>query len=301
MEPAVTFDRVTKRYKGKSAVDNLSFTIERGTVVALLGPNGAGKTTSISMMLGLRAPTAGTVKVFGLNPRVPANRKHIGAMLQQVNLPPGLTVLQVIDMFRAFYPNPLPAEQLLEYAGLRSEAKRPATKLSGGQKRRLEFALALAGNPNLLFLDEPTTAMDVAARRAFWEQLRTYAKEGNRTIVLTTHHLEEADAIADRILVLQEGRLIADGSPAELKQRAGNRFVSFTAGPQFDERVVRGMPGVEVVECTGRRWRVRTRNSDDLLRRLIAGNFDVRDFEVTSGALEDAFLYLTESNARSAM
>jgi ABC-2 type transport system ATP-binding protein len=301
MESAVTFDRVTKRYKSKCAVENLSFSIERGTVVALLGPNGAGKTTSISMMLGLRAPSSGTVRVFGVDPRVPANRRHIGAMLQQVNLPQGLTVLQVINMFRAYYPNPLSADQLLEYADLKSEAKWPATRLSGGQKRRLEFALAMAGNPNLLFLDEPTTAMDVASRRAFWEQLRAYAKEGRRTIVLTTHHLEEADAIADRILVLQEGRLIADGSPAQLKQQAGNRFVSFTAGPHFDERVLRGMPGVEVVECTSRRWRIRTRNSDDLLRRLIAGNHDVKDFEVTAGALEDAFVYLTESTARSAM
>lgn len=294
MSQAVTFSHVTKMFKDKIALGDLSFTIERGQVVSLLGPNGAGKTTAISLMLGLSRPTSGSVSLFGENPTHPRNRRQIGAMLQQVNLPPGLTVAQTIQLFRSYYPNPLPVRQLLEYAALEKEANVLATKLSGGQNRRLQYALAMAGNPELLFLDEPTTAMDVTSRRTFWEGLREFASRQGKTVILTTHHLEEADAISDRILLIQSGRLIADGSSADIKSMAGHRYVSFTGGPNFHSQQLSTLSHAETVEQGGRRVRIRTKDSDGLLRALIRMELDISDFEVTGGALEDAFVALTE-------
>jgi ABC-2 type transport system ATP-binding protein len=293
MEHAVAFRNVTKRFKQKTAVHDLSFTIEPGTVVSLLGPNGAGKTTSISMMLGLTRPTSGTVRLFGQDPTHPVRRRYIGAMLQQVNLPPGLTVEQCVNLFRSYYPTPLPPNTLMDMSGLAKEAKRRADRLSGGQLRRLQYAIAMAGNPKLLFLDEPTTAMDVTSRRAFWDQLRHFAAQHGKTVIFTTHHLDEADGISDRILLIHEGKLIADGSPTHIKNMTGNRYVSFIAGPLLQEESLRALPFVEHVEKSGRKVRVRTKDSDALLRALIMGGYDASQFEVTAGALEDAFVSLT--------
>jgi ABC-2 type transport system ATP-binding protein len=301
VQPAIHFKDVVKRYKNQNAVDSLSFDVEMGSVVALLGPNGAGKTTSISMMLGLRRPTSGTVRLLGQDPSLPANRKHIGAMLQQVGLPPIMNVEQLINQFRSYYPHPLETKKLLDIADLTKEARQQAVKLSGGQKRRLQFALAMAGDPRVLFLDEPTTAMDVTSRRGFWAQLRDFAATDGRTIVLTTHHLEEADSISDRIILVQHGKKIADGTPADLKRLTGNRYVSFVAGPDVNDEMLRALPHAEQVEWSGRHVRVRTKHSDDLLRALIARNYDVREFEVTSGALEDAFISLTGTSAEEAV
>lgn len=290
---AVVFSNVSKRFGAKPAVTDFSVHIESGSVVALLGPNGAGKTTSISMMLGLVRPSAGTVLVHGLNPTNPAAKQHIGAMLQQVGLPPQLSVREVIQLFRSSYANPLPVNQLLELAELSADAKRPAVKLSGGQKRRLQFALAMAGNPNILFLDEPTTAMDVASRRVFWDRLRTFAADKQKTIILTTHHLEEADAISDRIVLMQNGRKIADGAPHQIKSMAGFKYVSLLAGPGVTDAELSTLPGVSGLEWSGRHVRIRTKDSDRVLRALVHQNLDVSEYEISSGGLEDAFLALT--------
>jgi ABC-2 type transport system ATP-binding protein len=297
LQAAIHFQDVVKRYKNQNAVDHLSFDVEMGSVVSLLGPNGAGKTTSISMMLGLRRPTSGSVQLLGQDPAVPAHRRHIGAMLQQVGLPPLMSVEKLINLFRSYYPHPLETNRLLDIAGLTKEAKQQAVKLSGGQKRRLQFALAMAGDPRVLFLDEPTTAMDVTSRRGFWEQLRDFAATDGRTIILTTHHLEEADAISDRIIVLQHGHKIADGTPADLKRLTGNRYVSFIAGPNVTDEMLCALPNADNVEWSGRHVRVRTKHSDALLRALIEHNYDVHEFEVTAGALEDAFISLTNEEA----
>jgi ABC-2 type transport system ATP-binding protein len=295
MTTAISFNGVVKKFGAQVAVDGLNFDVEEGSVVSLLGPNGAGKTTSISMMLGLIRPTAGTVELLGKDPASAANRRHIGAMLQQVGLPSQTTVRETVSLFRGFYDDPLPLEHLLEMADLQDVAKMQSDKLSGGQKRRLQFALAMAGNPKVLFLDEPTTAMDVQSRRTFWAQLRAFAELHRRTILLTTHHLEEADSISDRIIIMHRGRKIADGTPAELKQRAGNRFVSFIAGDDVAESDIRHLPSVSDVEWSGRHARVRTNDSDGFLRALIQSGLAVSDFEVSSGALEDAFITLTEA------
>lgn len=293
MTATIELEQVVKTYGGKTAVDRLNLTIESGSVVALLGPNGAGKTTAISMMLGLRRPTSGVIRLLGKDPIIPSTRNHIGAMLQQVNLPEKLSVTEILKLFQSYYEHPLDIDPLIQLAGLEEERKSLASRLSGGQQRRLQFALAMTGNPKVLFLDEPTTGMDVTSRRLFWDRLRALSREGNRTIVLTTHHLEEADSIADRVILIQHGRKVADGSPAQLKALAGFRYIVFTAGPTVPADHISTLPGVKSVEWSGRRARVQTQDSDRLLRLLLERYQDLTDIEVTSGGLEDAFISLT--------
>ncbi|HET7569333.1 MAG TPA: ABC transporter ATP-binding protein, partial [Gammaproteobacteria bacterium] len=211
--------KVTKRYGKVTAVDDIALSVRCGEVLALLGPNGAGKTTSINMLLGLVRPTAGEVRLFGRPPRELAARRRVGAMLQEARFDGRVRVSECLALYAGYYPAPLAVDTALRLAGIGDLAKRPITKLSGGQKQRLMFALALVGNPELLFLDEPTAGLDVEGRRAVWTALRELIGAG-RTIVLTTHYLEEADALADRIVVVNHGRVIAEGSPAEIKARA---------------------------------------------------------------------------------
>ncbi|WAH36522.1 ABC transporter ATP-binding protein [Alicyclobacillus dauci] len=297
MQEAILLDGVSKRFGDKTAVDNVTFSIEAGSIVALLGPNGAGKTTVISMMLGLAKPTAGNVRAFGQSPNKRATRKHYGVMLQQVSLPPKLRVRELVNLFRSYYDHPLDTSTLLKMADLEEHEKKEAVKLSGGQQRRLQYALAMAGDPRIVFLDEPTTGMDVTARRSFWENLRAFAQQDGRTIILTTHHLEEADAIADRILLMQNGRITADGTVDEIKLQAGNRYVAFMAGPQVQSDAIAGLPYVAHAQWSGRHVRIRTKRPDDVLRAAILRNLDVSHFEVSQGHLEDAFVSLTEASA----
>lgn len=294
MTNAISFDHVSKRYKAVAAVTDLTFDIPAGSVTALLGPNGAGKTTTISMMLGLTRPTQGTVRLLGGDPSIAASRTNVGAMLQSISMPDKVSVEEVIGLFRNYYPNPLPTASLLKLSGLEKEAKSLARKLSGGQQRRLQFALAMAGDPRVLFLDEPTTGMDVESRRLFWEQLQTFAQREGRTILLTTHHLEEADSIADRIILMHRGKRIADASPNELKAMTGARFISCMAGSGLQAEALNRLPDVLDVEFSGRHIRLRTSNSDATLRALFLQSLDVYDIEVTAGGLEDAFIALTK-------
>lgn len=211
---------VTRRFGKQVAVCDLDLAIPRGGVYALLGPNGAGKTTTINLLLGLLRPHAGTATVFGRQPGEMDARRAVGAMLQVSGVPATLTVREHVRQFSGYYPAPLPLSEVIARAGLGGLEKRRFGKLSGGQKQRVLFALAICGNPELLFLDEPTVGMDVEMRRRMWTVMRELAAEG-RTIVLTTHYLEEADALADRIGVLSRGRLVAEGTPAEIKARVG--------------------------------------------------------------------------------
>ena len=206
----------TKRYGKTTALDQLTLNLYPGEVVALLGPNGAGKTTAVRLLLGLIAPTSGSVRVMGRDPRDASARTGIGAMLQVTRVPETLKVREHIDWFRSYYPNPLPAEEIVRIAKLDGLENKFYGKLSGGQKQRVLFGLALAGNPDLIFLDEPTVGMDIESRRGLWDQIRWLAAQG-KTVLLTTHYLEEADALASRVVVIDKGKVIAEGTPAQIK------------------------------------------------------------------------------------
>lgn len=295
MKTAIQLERVTKTYKGKKAVDDLSLTVEAGTVLALLGPNGAGKTTTISMILGLQQPTSGKVTMLGGSPRDAKVRDRIGAMLQDISVIDNLKVSETIDLFRSYYSKPLPLEQLLLISGLTGEKDKMATALSGGQQRRLGFAMAAAGDPDIIFLDEPTVGMDVTSRQLFWDTIRAMAARG-KTVVLTTHYLEEADSLADRIVVINHGKLIADGTPAEIKASTTGRVISFTAGAGVTAEALRSLPGVADQEWNGRRVKLFSGDTDRLIRTLVERGVDMRDIEIQSGGLEDAFQALVQSS-----
>ncbi|MCM3270797.1 ABC transporter ATP-binding protein [Paenibacillus elgii] len=294
MKHAIELEHVTKQYGEKKAVDDMTLHIEQGSIVALLGPNGAGKSTTVNMVLGLTAPTAGTVRLMGGSPRDRAVRNRIGAMLQEVSVIDSLKVEETINLFRSYYTNPLSTGELLRISGLEDERGKYATSLSGGQMRRLGFALAMAGDPELIFLDEPTVGMDVTSRQLFWRTIRSFAGSG-RTIILTTHYLEEADSIADRVVVVNQGKIIADGTLDEIKESAGNRHVSFTAGSNVKTNRLLDLPGVTDVQWAGHRVKVYGSDTDGLLYALIRSDLDIHDIETHKGGLEDAFQSLVGS------
>ncbi|MER7502533.1 ABC transporter ATP-binding protein [Nonomuraea pusilla] len=292
---AIVFDQVSKRYGDVLAVDDLSLSIESGTTVALLGPNGAGKSTSIGMLLGLLKPTGGEIRVHGRAPEQAVAAGELGAMLQDGALIPELTVRELVDLVRRLYPRPLPLDQVLELADLGELAGRRANKLSGGQTQRVRFALAVAGAPRVLLLDEPTAAMDVESRLRFWRGMHDYAA-GGRTVLFATHYLEEADQHSDRVIVIARGRLAADGTAAQIKARAGGRTVRFTLGEQ-PAAGLDLLPGVTAVEVEAGTVTLRTADTDATLAGLYRGTtLDVRDLEVAGAGLEDAFLALTRES-----
>jgi ABC-2 type transport system ATP-binding protein len=283
---------VGKRYGAVQALDSIDLVVNAGDVVAVLGPNGAGKTTAISIMLGLRPPTTGTVAVFGGDPADPAIRTRFGAMLQESGVPATLRVGEVIDLFRAYYPTSLPAQSILAAADLVAERRRPVGKLSGGQRRRLEFALALAGDPDLLFLDEPTVGMDVAARHAFWARISDLAALG-KTIVFTTHLLEEADAVAQRIVVIDHGRIVAAGTPVEVKSRVVGKRIRVRGALTASH--IQALPGVRPAGRDGAYLLLDAEDAMPVLRALMALGPIVEEVTVEEAGLEAAFLGLTAS------
>ncbi|MFK0266092.1 ABC transporter ATP-binding protein [Streptomyces angustmyceticus] len=292
--PAVAFSGVTRSYGAVRAVDGLDLEIAAGETVALLGRNGAGKSTTLSMLLGLLPPGTGSVRLFGGTPQAAVRAGRVGAMLQDGKPVPRVTVRELITFVAGTYPRPMDVTETLELAGLGEFGGRRVDRLSGGQAQRVRFAVALAGNPELLVLDEPTAALDVEARRVFWRSMRAYARRGN-TVVFSTHYLEEADEHADRIVVMDAGRVVADGTGAAIKRRAGGSLVSFdlagaSTGP------LSGLPGVSAVEVRGDRALLRTADSDATVVAL-AGLGLVRGLQVAPAGLEDAFLALTSGNA----
>ena len=296
MIPAA-LQEVTHRYDSAHgtaapALRDFSLTLQPGEVVALLGPNGAGKTTAIKLLLGLLTPTGGTARVFGQDPRRTRTRERIGTMLQVAKLPETLRCREFLNLFRSYYPTPLPLEPLINATGLRGIEKKEFRELSGGQKQRLLFALALCGNPDLVFLDEPTLGMDIETRHALWAQVRDLSARG-KTVLLTTHYLEEADTLADRIVVMAQGAVIAEGTPTEVKSRVtGRKLRCVTA---LTAEVLRRMPGVLTVETLGATTTLTESNAEDVLRHL-AADLTLHSLEVTSPNLEDAFLALTQNS-----
>ena len=257
----------------------------------MLGPNGAGKTTSISLMLGLRQPTAGQVRLLGLPPTDRRARSRCGVMLQESGTTSVLTVREIVDVFRVYYPAPLPAERAIEMAGLVEQAAMRIGALSGGQRQRLYFALAICGDPDVLFLDEPTVGMDVEARRAFVTSIQTLAAAG-KTIVFTSHYLREAEELARRIIVIDHGTVIADASPQELKAAVPGKKITLVAGRPFIPAELEGLPA-SVLAVTGERASLLSNEPAAVLRELFRRGVDVVDLEVTGADLEEAFLALT--------
>jgi ABC-2 type transport system ATP-binding protein len=290
--PIATFDGVTRRYGHVTAVDGLWLQIQRGQTVALLGPNGAGKTTTVELLLGLASPDTGVIGLFGGPPADAVAAGRVGAMLQDAGLPQGARVAELIDLVRSLYPDPLTLQDTLRLTDLEPLAQRQVQRLSGGQRQRVRLALALAGNPELLVLDEPTAALDVDARRSFWEQVRGYVSAG-RTVLFATHRLEEADAVADRVVVIAGGRLLADGTPDQVKAQAAGRSTISVAADGVSRYLLENLPAVETVRQDRGRVTLSTSDPDATIRALLQQAPHVQGLEVTRAGMEEAFLQLT--------
>jgi ABC-2 type transport system ATP-binding protein len=296
---AIDARAVTYRYGDKIAVNSLDMSIEDGAVVALLGPNGAGKSTTISMLLGLAAPQHGYLTVAGQSPRRAVSAGLVAGMLQDSGFMPGVKVHELIDLSAATYPQPVSVGEALEVAGLRGLAKRRVDRLSGGQAQRLRFAVAFVANPTIIVLDEPTRALDVAARIEFWEAMRAFSARG-RTVLFATHYLDEVEQNAERVLVLTEGAVIAEDTPDGLRAAAGVSTVSFSleVSPGDDERrSIAGLRGVQRMEIEAGRMILTTESPDDTVRGLASSNLAWANLVVAPPSLEDAFLRLTDTSA----
>ncbi|HEU5327657.1 MAG TPA: ABC transporter ATP-binding protein [Thermomicrobiales bacterium] len=298
---AISVEGLVKSYGTTRAVNGLSFTVAPGEVFALLGPNGAGKTTTIEILEGYRAPDAGTVRVLGLDPIRQARelKLRIGLMLQGDGLHPGLTAREILRLYAAFFPAPLNPEELLDRVGLRAAATTRCRRLSGGQKRRLALALALVGQPALVFLDEPTVGMDPQARLATWDIVRELRAAGT-TIVLTTHLMDEAERLADRVAIVNHGRLVALDTPAALTHDTTGGAVQLTAAAGLPVAALAALPGLRDARETSPGVYALDADPAALPDALAALTAWLRDEGVTltelrvgHGSLEDLFLQLT--------
>jgi ABC-2 type transport system ATP-binding protein len=292
--PAIALRGVRKNFGSVQAVRGIDLDISSGEIVAFLGPNGAGKTSTIDITLGLSQPNAGSVAVYGLHPRQAISRGLISAVMQTGGLLKDLTVAETVEYTASLFTDTRPVTEVLQRAGITSIADRLVGKCSGGEQQRLRFAMALLPYPELLILDEPTTGMDVEGRRSFWSAIRQDANRG-RTVLFATHYLEEADAYADRIILLRHGKVVADGTSSEVKAMAAGRTVRATlANP--DQAALLAVPGADSVEVRGETVLVHASDSDAVARYLLTQT-QARDLEVTTRALEDAFLALTSDDA----
>ncbi len=290
---------LVKSFAGPSgpirAVRGIDVSIATGETVALLGPNGAGKSTTIDMLLGLLKPDAGTVSVFGRPPSEAVAAGAVGAMLQTGALIRDLSVRELVSMMASLYPAPMDVEEVLELTGVSEIAGQRTQKLSGGQSQRVRFAVALVSNPELLVLDEPTVAMDVEGRHGFWTTMRAFAARG-KTIVFATHYLEEADAYADRAVLMAHGAVVADGPTNEIKAMVGSRTIRATL-PGVDTEALAALPGVSSAERRGKAVVLVCSDSDAAVRALLAAHPEARDIEIEAAGLEQAFLMLTGDGA----
>ncbi|HKF04940.1 MAG TPA: ABC transporter ATP-binding protein [Candidatus Sulfotelmatobacter sp.] len=297
LSPVVaSLERVNKNYGAVRALNGVDFRVRAGEVVALLGPNGAGKTTAVKLLLGLLQPNAGKVRVFRGDPTNPENRMRTGAMLQVGRVPETLRVREHIDLFSTYYEKPMGLAEVLSVAGLENLKNRKFGDLSGGQKQRVLFALAICGDPDLLFLDEPTVGLDVEARRMLWDQIRQLVRRG-KTVLLTTHYLQEADALADRVAVINKGEIIAEGTPGEIKAQTAGKKIRCITSVSLGE--LRRIAGVTEVREDREAVEIHTAEAEPVLRELFARDASVSGLEVTSAGLEEAFLALTQEASKN--
>ncbi|MFD7921191.1 ABC transporter ATP-binding protein [Streptomyces sp. NPDC059740] len=292
--PVVTFEGVGKSYGSVRAVSDLSLELHPGETVALLGPNGAGKSSTLDLLLGLRNPDTGSVTVFGTTPRRAIETGRVGAMLQSGALMDGVKVRELVQLACSLHPKAHPVEEVLATAGITDIADRLVDKLSGGQEQRVRFAVATAGAVDLVVLDEPTTGMDVTARQTFWGTMKDQARSG-RTVLFATHYLEEADAIADRVIVLHRGKVLADGTASEIKARAGARRIVFDLAGDIDRDRLGTLPALVSLEVSGRTVRIQSSDADATVHAVYGAGLYPRNLEVSGLGLEQAFIALTDA------
>ncbi|MFF0623419.1 ABC transporter ATP-binding protein [Streptomyces sp. CB02959] len=298
--PVVSFQGVSKSYGAVRAVADLHLELHPGETVALLGPNGAGKSSTLDLLLGLRTPDTGSVSLFGTTPQRAIQLGRVGAMLQSGGLMEGVKVRELVQLARDLHPQGYPVDQILASAGITDIADRVVGKLSGGQEQRVRFALATAGANDLIVLDEPTTGMDVSSRQTFWGAMRRQAQEG-RTVLFATHYLEEADEIADRVIVLHRGRVLADGTSAEIKARAGARRITFDLDELADRGALEALPHLTSLTVsnsgsaggTARTVRIQSQDADATVHALYGLGLYPRNLEVSGLGLEQAFIAIT--------
>ncbi|WP_077298172.1 ABC transporter ATP-binding protein [Virgibacillus pantothenticus] len=289
----VQANQLSKTFKQAQALRDLSFSIHQGEVVAILGPNGAGKTTALSLILGLLKPSKGNVQIFHQAPRNIRVRERIGVMLQEVRMMDGLKVKELMQLFRTYYPKPLALSEMIELTGLsEADLKTRVEKLSGGQQRRVNFAVCLAGNPDFIVLDEPTTGMDTTSRARFWKTIHRLAEQG-KTILFSTHYLQEADDSANRIILLHQGRKIADAAAGELKQQLSRQYVSFRLHGTLD-RTKLDIPDVLAINERDERIYLETKNTDVLISYIIQHFPDAYDLRIDKGSIDDVFESLVQ-------
>jgi ABC-2 type transport system ATP-binding protein len=286
---------VTKKFGNVVALDGLDLEVRRGELLAVLGPNGAGKTTAISLLLGLQQPDSGSARLFGESPLKVETRRQVGVMMQDVTLAPELRVGELIDLVSSYYPAPLTTNAVLEMTHTGALAKRPYGKLSNGQKRQAQFAMAVCGRPKLLFLDEPTVGLDIQAREMLWGTLRRLVGEGS-SIVLTTHYLEEAEALAHRVAVLAKGRMIASGTVSEMRALVVRKRVTCSTSVPAEE--VAAWPGVESASLDHQGLHITAANAESVVRRLLDADPDLQDLEVRRAGLAEAFTELTQETVQ---
>lgn len=299
MEPAIHLSAIHRRFGDTEALGGVDLTVRSGEIVALLGPNGAGKSTTIEVILGLCTPDSGTVSVFGVPPRDAVRAGLVGAMLQSGPLLPDVTVGELVATYAALQTRPLDVHTVIERAGIGAITRQKTNGLSGGQAQRVRLALALVPDGELLVLDEPTVGFDVRARRDFWAAMHAATASGH-TVLFATHHMDEADRYADRIVVLAGGRVVADGTGSEIRSTVANRTITATMDDAEPSELAR-LPGVGSAEVSGSRVLLACKDSDTTLRALLAAHPDVRDIEVRAGDLEEAFVTITDRSRSGAV
>ncbi|WP_409182779.1 ABC transporter ATP-binding protein [Amycolatopsis sp. VS8301801F10] len=299
MTEAFRLTGLVKQFKQVRAVDGMSLTVRRGEVVALLGPNGAGKSTTIDMLLGLTSPDEGSVEVFGGAPRAALDSGRLAAMVQNGFLLRDVTPAELVELHRSMFRNPLPAEEVYARAGIGEFARRRCGKLSGGQLQRVRYALALAGDPELLILDEPTAALDVDARREFWASMHEFTATG-RTVLFATHYLAEAEDYADRVVLMRHGKVVADGAVDEVRANVSGRVIRAVVQDARTEALA-ALDGVARAVVQGDRTELDCTDSDLAIRALLAAFPRASSIEITSAGLEEAFLALTSDEPQGAL
>jgi len=295
-QPLASLNAAVKRFGKVTALDGFNLQVQRGELLALLGPNGAGKSTAISLLLGLQRPDSGVVELFGEDPQELDARRRIGIMMQEVMLSPVMRPRELIEQVTNYYPSPYDAAAVIKRLKIEDLAERRYKDLSGGQKRQVQFAMAICGRPELLFLDEPTVGLDVNARAALWQVVRELVHEG-ASIVLTTHYIEEAEALADRVAVMAHGKVVAGGTVDEIRNYVSRKSVTFRSVLPVAQ--MREWPGVLDLESSSGRINIVTQNAESVLRTLLAADPEVRDVEVKRAGLAEAFAEITSQGKAS--